>query len=134
MLEVSTGIVCRIIDRAKEFHAQEGVVFPETPGGSEIDSDQAMQVLAAHAEDLTFQELKVAIEDLEPNQQAELVAIMWLGRGDFEVETFDEARAQARDQWTAHTAEYLLGTPLVAEYLNDGIEQLGFSCDANDRF
>lgn len=134
MLEVSTGIVCRIIDRAKEFHAQEGVVFPETSGGSEIDSDQAMQVLAAHAEDLTFQELRAAISDLEPSQQAELVAIMWLGRGDFDTETFDEARAQARDQWTPHTAEYLLGTPLVAEYLNDGIEQLGFSCDANDRF
>ena len=134
MLEVSTGIVCRIIDRAKEFHAQESVVFPETSGGSEIDSDQAMQVLAAHAEDLTFQELKAAIEDLEPRQQAELVAIMWLGRGDFDVDTFDDARAQAEEQWTSHTAEYLLGTPLVAEYLNDGIEQLGFSCDANDRF
>ena len=72
MLEVSTGIVCRIIDRAKEFHAQEGVVFPETSGGSEIDSDQAMQVLAAHAEDLTFQELRAALESAHEGITVEL--------------------------------------------------------------
>lgn len=134
MLEISTGIVCRIIDRAKEFHAQEGVVIPETSGGSEIDSDMGMQVLAAHVEDLTFQELKSEIDDLEPRQQAELVALMWLGRGDFDAESFGDAREQAKEQWTTHTAEYLLATPQVAEYLNDGIEQLGFACDNDDRF
>jgi len=134
MLEVSTGIVCRIIDRAKEFQAQESVVIPETSGGSEIDSDMAMQILAAHAGDLTFQEAKTEIDDLEPGQQAELVALMWLGRGDFDAETFNDARAQARERWTQHTAEYLLGTPQVAEYLNDGLEQLGFACDPDDRY
>lgn len=128
MLEVNPGIICRIVDQSREFHAQEGVVIPETAGGSEIDSDQAMQTLAAHAADLTFQQVKAAIDDLEPKQQADIVAVMWLGRGDFDADTFDDAREQARDQWTSHTAEYLLATPLVANYLEDGLEQLGYSC------
>lgn len=134
MLEISTGIVCRIIDRAREFHAQEGVVIPDTASGSELDSDQVMQVLAAHADDLTYQELKSSIQDLEPQQQVDLVSLMWVGRGDFDAGEFDEARQQAREQWTPHTADYLLATPLVADFLNDGLSALGFSCDNNDRY
>ena len=129
MLEISTDIVCRIIDLAKEFHAQEGVVIPATSGGSEIDSDQMMQTLAAHADDLTYQQLKAEIDDLEQRQQAELVALMWLGRGDYGVDEWEDIREQAQEQWTPHTAEYLLSTPQVVEYLSDGLEQLGFSCD-----
>src|SRR5690606_7328894 len=106
MLQISTDIVCRVIDLAREFHAQEEVVIPSTSGGSEIDSDQAMQVLAAHADDLTYQQLKAEISDLEPQQQAEIVAILWLGRGDYDIEEWEDVRAQAREQWTPHTAEY----------------------------
>lgn len=129
MLEVSTDIVCRIIDLVKEFQAQEGVVIPATSGGSELDSDAAMQVLAAHADDLTFQQLKTEIDDLEQRQQVELVALTWLGRGDYTAEEWQDVRQQAQEQWSPHTAEYLLATPQVAEYLADGLEQLGFACD-----
>ncbi len=128
MLEVSTGIVCRIIDLAREFQAQEGVVIPATSGGSEIDSDAAMRILAAHADDLTYQQLKAEIDDLEQRQQIELVALTWLGRGDYTAEEWEDVREQAGEQWTSHTAEYLLATPQIAEYLADGLEQLGFSC------
>lgn len=128
MLELNPGIVCRIIDQAREFLAQEGVVIPETPGGSEIDSDQAMQVLAAHAGDLTYRQLKAAIDDLEARQQAELVALMWLGRGDYAPDEWEDIRRQAREQWSEHTAEYLLATPLVADFLEAGLEALGYSC------
>lgn len=128
MLELSTGIVCRIVDLAREFQAQEGVVIPTTSGGSEIDSDQAMQVLAAHADDLTYQQLKAEIDDLEPRQQVELVALMWLGRGDYDASEWDDVREQAKEQWSAHTAEYLLATPQVADFLEEGLSMLGFGC------
>jgi len=129
MLELSTGIVCRIVDLAREFQAQESVVIPATEGGSEIDSDQAMQVLAAHAEDLTYQQLKAEIDDLEPRQQVELVALMWLGRGDYDAGEWEDVRQQAKEQWTSHTAEYLLATPQVADFLEEGLSMLGYSCD-----
>ncbi|UCH53870.1 MAG: DUF3775 domain-containing protein, partial [Pseudomonadota bacterium] len=78
--------------------------------------------------DSTFAELTAEINDLEPDQQVTLVALMWLGRGDFDAEEWEDALAQARDQWKPNTAEYLLTTPLVADYLDEGLAQLGYSC------
>lgn len=127
MLEINPETVSRIIDHAKEFHAQEGVVIPTTSGGSEIDSDQAMQILAAHTDDLTYRQMKAEIDDLEPRQQADLVSLMWVGRGDYEVDEWEDVRKQAREQWTSHTAEYLLATPLVADYLEEGLERIAQS-------
>lgn len=125
MLEISTDIIRSIVDKAHEFHAQEGVVFPEQPGSP--TDDWAMQVLASHADDLTYQELRNLIRDLEPDQQVNLVALMWLGRGDFVEDEWEDALALARDRWTQRTAEYLIATPLVADYLEEGLSALGYA-------
>lgn len=130
MLDVSTDIVRSIVDRAREFHAKEGVVIPD--GGSGSGDDWALQVLANHSGDLTYQELRNTINDLEPDQQTHLVALMWLGRGDFEAGEWDEAVAEARDNWNRRTAEYLIATPLLSDYLEEGLEMLGFSSDDAD--
>lgn len=130
MLDIDSGTVCRVIERCREFHAKEGVTFPYDPEGT--DADWARQVLADHEGDLTLQELRALIDDLEPDQQQNLVALMWLGRGDFDAEEWSDALEQARDQWNPRTAEYLIGTPLVADYLNAGLEAMGYSCSSDD--
>ena len=89
MLEVSSDIIRSIIDRAHEFHGKEGVVIPESPDNP--SGDWAMQVLANHSGDMTYQELRNIINDLEPDQQTQLVALMWLGRGDFSDEEWEDA-------------------------------------------
>lgn len=124
MLDLSTDIIRSIIDKAHEFHEQEGVVFPEEPNSP--TDDWAMQVLASHTEDLSFQELRDLIRDLEPDQQMSLVALMWMGRGDFEQDEWDDALAQARERWTPRTAEYLIATPLLSDYLEEGLNVLGY--------
>lgn len=126
MLDLSPEIVCALIIRAREFHAKEEVVIPEEPANP--SGDWAVQVLADHADDLTFQEITETINGLEPDQQTNLVALMWLGRGDFGVDEWDAALEQARRSWTPRTTEYLMATPLVADYLEDGLIQLGYSC------
>lgn len=126
MLDLNPDIVCTIIAKAREFHAKEEVTIPEEPVSP--SGDWAVQVLADHADDLTFQELRTTINDLEPDQQINLVALMWIGRGDFDANEWDFALDQARELWTSHTAEYLLARPLVADYLEEGLVQLGYSC------
>ena len=59
-------------------------------------------------------------------QQVTLVALMWVGRGDYAVEEWDSAIENAQDSWNERTAEYLLGTPLVADYLSEGLDGLGY--------
>jgi len=129
MLKVRLDTLCYIIAKARELQAKEQVVFPEDP--SSPADDWAMQVLADHMDDMSFLEIKTAVEDLSPEQQAELVALMWLGRGDFTLEEWEDARAEALEQFRDNesTAGYLLAHPMVADHLQEGLIAQGYTCD-----
>ena len=109
MTNVSPDTVHFIIDKAHEFQM--------------LDADMAQDT--GEERDPAYDELKSAINDLEPDQQASLVGLMWLGRGDYAAEDWRQALKDARDSWNAHTADYLIRTPLLADYLSEGLEQLG---------
>lgn len=126
MLNVNPEMVCNLIERAHEFHAKEEVSISED---AEPSWDTAAEVLAEHKGDPTFQAFRNIINDLEPDQQVSVVALMWIGRGDFGADEWDEAYSQAGEEWTPHTAEYLLSTPLVSDYLEEGLAALGYSCE-----
>ena len=87
-------------------------------------------MLADHADDAVFQEFKATVDDLEPDQQQSLVALMWLGRGEFDADEWEDALAEARNSWTPATAEYLIAHPQLADHLLEGLDLLGYSCDA----
>jgi hypothetical protein len=126
-LEINSDTVCFLISKAREFHAKEEVVLPDTPDSP--SEDWALQVLADHADDATFQEFRNTVNDLEPDQQHQLVALLWLGRGEYELDEWDEALAEARRSWTKRTAEYLIAHPLLADFLDDALDQFGYSCE-----
>lgn len=127
MFNVNSETVCRLINLAQEFHAQEEVTFPDEPENA--SGDWAMQMLASHSDDSTLLEFNSIIDDLEPDQQQEVVALLWLGRGDFADDEWDRAVAEAADNWNSRTAEYLIAHPLLADYLREGLDLLGYSCD-----
>ena len=110
-----------LVDAAREFHTRDDVSFDEEPDFS--NEDCSAQVATDFAGDPYYQELKTTIEDLEPDQQMTLAALMWLGRGDFSIEEWREALQQAADSWTDHTADYLIGTSLLADYLEEALSQ-----------
>ncbi|MGB2942436.1 MAG: DUF3775 domain-containing protein [Candidatus Macondimonas sp.] len=126
-LDLNPDIICTLIAKFKEFHAKEDIVIPESPDNP--DDDWALQVLADHQDDLTFREVKTTIDDLEPDQQATLVALMWLGRGDFIEDEWADALAEATRSANGRTAEYLMSTPLVADYLAEGLYAFGHTCE-----
>lgn len=126
MLDVSVETVCLLIGKLHEFHGKEEVDIPRAPDNP--GDDLALQVLANHTDDLLYQELKSAIDDLEPDQQVCLVALMWLGRDDYSVDEWPTVLQEAQDNWNERTAEYLIATPLVADYLEEGLSLLGYSC------
>lgn len=131
MLSVNPDIIYSIIDLAREFHAKEEVVIPETRTADASDEDWAYQVLADHQSDLNYIELKDEIENLEPDQQDTLVALMWLGRGDYDVKEWKTALKDARIRKTTPTADYLISTPMVADYLEEGLNLLGYSNESS---
>ena len=123
-IAVNPNIIGNIITMAREFHVKEQVSIPETPLSP--TSDWATQVLADHQDDPTYNQLKAIIDDLEPDQQVCIVAVMWLGRGDFTIEEWDNALQHAGDSWNENTANYLLGHPLLSNYLEEGLSLLGY--------
>lgn len=126
-LDISIETVCHLIDLAREFHAQEEVVIPEEPDNP--GDDWARQVLAAHSGDVTFQEFRADVGDMEPDQQHQLVALLWLGRGDYTLDEWHEAVAYAAENASPATAAYLIAHPMLADYLTEGLAQHGYSCD-----
>jgi len=85
----------------------------------------AQIILMGHELDRAEGELRGLLETLNEDEQAEVVAIMWIGRGSFEAEDFAEALATAQTEATTPTADYLIGTPHLSDHLEAGLEALG---------
>ena len=129
MPDISTDKVCFLIVKAREFDVKVDVEEPD-PGGNPSDSG-SREVLQDYADDPTLQEIKMFVDDLNEDEQIDLVALMWLGRGDYDVSEWEDARTvavRARDEH-GHTAEYLLGAPLLGDFLEEGLSQFGLSCE-----
>lgn len=125
MLNINSETVRFIINKAREFQSDDSTPNDEdvvNPLGAELPEFPS----AIGDNNVASQEFAATIGDLEPDQQQEMVALMWLGRGDFSVEEWDDALLQARSSWTLHTADYLLSTPLLADYLEEGLVLHGY--------
>jgi len=124
-LTISAEKAFFIIVKAREFDEK---VAPSDPGsGSNPSDDKAVDVLEA-GDDATLQELAAALTGLNEDEQLDLVGLMWLGRGDFG--TFAEARQQAADMTDKHIPRYLIGTPQLGDYLEEGLATLGISLES----
>jgi hypothetical protein len=124
-LDVNVDNVRRLIQLAETFHAQEEAVIEDEP--TSLAEDWPRQILASHAGDSTLDEFRTIIEDLDRSQQEEVVALLWLGRGDYDVEDWYPLLREVNAAWTPHTADYLIAHPLLPSYLADGLELLGYT-------
>jgi len=130
MLNINSETVCFIIAKAREFQVKEEIVIPEVPLSP--SENWAQQILADHIDDPCATEVVETVKDLEPDQQAELVALMWLGRGDYDRSEWDTAVQDAAESMDdiPDPGSYLLAHPLVADFLLDGLDKHGLGCEA----
>ncbi|AZO13544.1 DUF3775 domain-containing protein [Mesorhizobium sp. M2A.F.Ca.ET.043.05.1.1] len=77
------------------------------------------------AENLTEEEFRELINDLNIDEAAELIALAWVGRGDYDASEWADAVAAARERPRKRTAKYLLGLPMLADWLEEGLEAIG---------
>lgn len=125
--DIAIEKVSRLIDYA---HAVDVKVDVVEPGyGSNAADDDMREVLEAYADDPSFEEAREFIEGLNVDEQVALVALTWLGRGTFSVDEWDEAVEEARRAHNDHTSTYLLGIPLLGDYLDEGLNALGYQRD-----
>jgi uncharacterized protein DUF3775 len=126
-LSISPEKVCFVIVKAREFDAKDIVTDPED--SSNASDDAMISVLEDHRDDPVAQELRGFIGALTEDEQVDLVALTWLGRGDGTLADWDELRAEALRAHNNRTAAYLLGMPLLPDHLEDALSQFGLSCE-----
>jgi hypothetical protein len=125
-LTISPEKVCFIIIKAREFHAKDEVTEPD-PGSNPSD-DRDTAVLEDHEDDPVVEELVSLINSLSEDEQIDLVALAWLGRDDYSISDWPTLRAEAARAHNERTADYLLGMPLLGDFLEEGLSMLGYSC------
>jgi Protein of unknown function (DUF3775) len=124
-LTISPETVFFIIVKAREFDEQVAPTDPNS--GSNPTDDREIDVLEEEGDNPVVQELRAAFERLNVDERLDLIALTWLGRGDFT--TFAQARQEAEGMREKHIARYLLGTPQLGDYLEEGLSQLGYSLE-----
>ncbi len=122
MLTINPDKVCFIIAKAREFDVK---VAPEELSD---DSDDMERILESYADDATFQELKAFLDAQSDEDLVELLALTWIGRGDYSADEWQDILKEISDVRDMRTVDYLLGTPLLADYLGEGLAQFGLSC------
>ena len=122
-LTISPDKLRFIIAKAREFDVKD--VATTSDDASNAADDAMLSVLEDRADDPVVRELSGFINALSEDEQIDLVALAWLGRGDGTLEDWDELRSEAARARNNRTAAYLLGMPLLSNHLEDALSELG---------
>ncbi len=123
---ISLDKVCFLIERLQEFEDKNP---PADIGGDEAHlEDPDLDGIDTSYDDPLMDELSSFFDNLNEDESLDLVALMWIGRGTYDADDWEEAREVAAKEATHSVAEYLLGTPLLSEHLESGLEAFNLSC------
>jgi hypothetical protein len=122
-LAISADKVGFLIEKMREFDVKEGASDPDS--GSNSADDKMIDVLEDTGDDPVVREIAGFISAMSDDEQIDLVALMRLGRGDGTIEEWDDIRREAAEGHNKRTASYLLGEPLVSDYLAEGLDAFG---------
>jgi hypothetical protein len=113
-----------IVVKAREFDAKVPPV--ESDPGSNPADDREEEILSDYADDPTLDELRAAIDELNEDEVVDLIALAWVGRGDYGPEDWPEARSMAQERHKRRSAAYLIGIPALGDYVEEGLAALGY--------
>jgi hypothetical protein len=126
-LNIGLDKIQDIILRARAFDLEE---FPDEPEpGVEGDSAEDREEHLDEGDDPTEAELRELIDDLNDDEVIDLIALVWIGRGDFGIGELGEARELARERHQGSSSRYLMGIPTLAEYLAEGLAAAGYDLE-----
>jgi hypothetical protein len=130
-MDIALETVCYIINRAREVLADLDPLDDE-PGHHAADDvvrDELPEEDDGAVDNADLDDLKAFIDSLNEDEQADLVALTWIGRGTYTAEDWDEAVEVAHEEHPKRVARYLLSQPLLADELEEGLSEMGLSCE-----
>lgn len=128
--EINTEKVAQIILMARELEAPDAGV--DADASNPVD-DNFTSSLTTKGANTALRDLLGAIEALDEDEQIELVALAWVGRGDYDTDSWKDAVTAAQERRSdGDTGRYLSGMELLAEHLDDGLAAFGRSYTQDD--
>jgi hypothetical protein len=126
-LRISTEKVCDFIEAAREVAGK----VPSTAGDHTTTGDDSKLVTIEDylGEDDRRREMVEFIAGLNIDEQIDLLALIMLGRGDYDIADWDVAVAEAQGRIAARDPDFMIGDAALPEYLGDGLEAFDRSCD-----
>ena len=130
-LRISTEKVCALIEAAREIAGK----VPSTAGDHTTTGDDSKLETIENPEgigedeDARRREIVEFIAGLNVEEQTDLLALIMLGRGDYETDDWDAALSEAEGRIAARDPDYMIGDAALPQYLGDGLEALGRTCD-----
>jgi hypothetical protein len=125
-MDIALDKVCALIRQARRFDVKEGDTDPDS--GSNATDDRNFDVLEDGADDPIEGEIRNFLAGLNDDEKTDLVALVWIGRGDFDASDWDEATRTARDRSEGDIGDYLLGIPNLPDLLDEGLAAFDLSC------
>ena len=128
-MDIALDKICELILRARAIDVKEGLTDPAS-GSNPID-DGGVDALTASPDDATEEEMRDVIAGLNDDERADLIALVYVGRGDMEPEEWGAAvrLARERDEASAvSAADWLIGIPNLGDLLEEGLALMGRSC------
>jgi hypothetical protein len=126
-LRIPVEKVCALIEAAREI---AGKVPPTTGDHTTTGDDSPLVSIEDYPdEDDRRREMVEFIAGLNVDEQVDLLALILMGRGDYEFADWDAAVSEAEGRIAARAPDYMIGDAALPEYLGDGLEAFGLTCD-----
>jgi hypothetical protein len=129
-LGISLEAVATIVDHARALQGKE-----ETdPEQASEDGNSEAALLQETPDDMTEESLRAFMSELNEDEQASLIALAWIGRGDYGPEDWEEARGLATERNDGRdVGDYLLAMDNLGDLLAEGVAACGFSIEEVER-
>ncbi|CAA2102234.1 MULTISPECIES: DUF3775 domain-containing protein [Methylobacterium] len=131
-MDIAVDKVTEIILRVRALDVKEGATDPDS-GSNPID-DGSTDVLTSGTDDATESEVRSMISGLNDDERANLLALLYVGRGDMEAEEWGEAVRFAREREAVGEGALheIMASPDAGDLLDEGLAALGISQDVSE--
>ncbi|MBP0582776.1 DUF3775 domain-containing protein [Labrys sp. LIt4] len=129
-MDIAIDKVRALIVEARRLDVKDGDNDPQS--GSDAMDDRNVDTLSASDPDEASEhEFRGMIAGLNIDERADLLALLYIGRGDFAAGEWEAARALAleRDAASLHLGNYLVDTPNLPDLLGEGLAAIGLGLD-----
>ena len=122
-LRISTAKVEEFIEAAREV---AGKVAPTTGDRTTTGDDSKLVSVEDYpGDDARRQEMSDFITGLNIDEQVDLLALILVGRGDFEIAEWNAAVREARARIARRDVDFMIGDAALPEYLGTALDAFG---------